>query len=100
MPSVQCPIPDCDYATPDLDPAVVAALITAHATVHTQTAQHTNSSKTEKVRRPTITLGGTAEDWAYFQTRWTEYKQATNLQIKPTSQQMTQQISPKPPQLS
>ena len=79
MPSVQCPVPGCDYVTPDLDPAVVAALITTHATVHTHTAQNTNSSKTEKVRRPTITLSGTAEDWAYFQTRWTEYKQATKI---------------------
>ena len=80
MPSVQCPVPGCEYATADLDPAVVAALLTTHATVHTHTAQHNNSgSKTERVRRPIVSLSGTAEEWAYFQTRWTEYKQATKI---------------------
>ena len=79
MPIVQCPFPSCDYATPDLDASVVAALLTTHALVHSQASQQTNSSKTEKVRRPTISLSGTAEDWAYFLTRWTEYKQATKV---------------------
>ena len=80
MPIVQCPFPSCDYATPDLDASVVAALLTTHALVHSQASQQTNSSKTEKVRRPTISLSGTAEDWAYFLTRWTEYKQATKVE--------------------
>ena len=81
MPSVQCPIPGCEYATPDLDPAVVAALLTTHAITHNQAAPQTatNPSKSEKVRRLTVSLGGTAEDWAYFLTRWKEYKQATKI---------------------
>jgi hypothetical protein len=35
MPAVQCSIPGCDYVTDDLDPAIVAALITAHSTTQT-----------------------------------------------------------------
>ena len=34
MPSVKCPIPGCTYATGNLDPVVVAALLNAHSVVH------------------------------------------------------------------
>ena len=34
----------------------------------------------EKVRRSTISLSGTNEDWFYFLSRWEDYKVATKLQ--------------------
>ena len=34
MPVVHCPVPDCEYETADLDAVVIAALLTAHAIVH------------------------------------------------------------------
>ena len=34
----------------------------------------------EKVKRPTISLSGTSEDWSYFLSRWEDYKAATKLQ--------------------
>jgi len=77
MPAVRCPIPDCTYITDDLDPAIVAALITAHSAVHTSVPAAT--AKVEKVKRPTVTAAGTSEDWAYFLSRWTEYVTATKL---------------------
>ena len=36
--------------------------------------------KTEKVKRPTIALAGTSEDWGYFVSRWTDCKKATQLE--------------------
>ena len=80
MPAVQCPIAGCDYVTPNLDASIVAALITAHATAHAPAApQHAAATKVEKVRRPTIAIGGSTEDWQYFTTRWKEYVSATKL---------------------
>ena len=84
MPAVSCPYPNCEYVTDDLDATIVAALINAHSLAH---AQHTNGQnqtakvtvKAEKVRRPTISVGGSSEDWAYFINRWTDYVIATGI---------------------
>ena len=78
MPAVRCPIPGCEYTTPDLDPAIVAALLTTHGSSHTQ-AQPTTAAAVEKVRRPVISAAGTTEDWSYFETRWSDYTKATKI---------------------
>lgn len=75
MPEVACPIPGCDYKTPDVADAVVAALITAHTVTHTMGP----AAKVEKVRRPVITTADTSEAWAYFQSRWNDYVSATKI---------------------
>ena len=49
MPQVKCPIPGCDYETPDLDAVIVAALITTHATTHPTTSDI--QARIEKVKR-------------------------------------------------
>ena len=79
MPTVQCPFPNCPYVTPDLDPSVVAALLTTHAMVHSQAPQARSTTKPKEYERPTITLGGSTEDWAYFLTRWKEYCDGTKI---------------------
>lgn len=83
MPAITCPAQGCDHTfRDDLDATVLNTLITLHArTSHPQaTAQaHTPSAKMEKVRRPIISTSGTSEDWAYFLSRWQEYKLATHL---------------------
>ncbi len=82
MPEVQCPFPGCDYKTADLDAPIVAALITAHSAVHPAAmaaAPIGTIAKVERVRRPTITAAGTSEDWAYFQSRWKDYVDATKV---------------------
>ena len=60
MPVVRCPIEDCKYQTPDVDPMVVAALITTHATVHASSHLATPMAKAEKVKRPVYHL---PEQW-------------------------------------
>ncbi|CAC5402327.1 unnamed protein product [Mytilus coruscus] len=52
MPSVQCPIPGCDYVTDELDTAFVATLITAHSTPHAPGLVAV--VEVEKVIRPVI----------------------------------------------
>ena len=77
MPAVKCPIEGCSYETPDVGDAIVAALITAHCTIHASTTSATPT--VEKVKRPTITSAGTSEEWSYFLTRWNEYANATKI---------------------
>ena len=76
MTKIQCPIANYTYETPDHSDAIVAALLTAHATCHNNQA---SISKNAKMKRPSITNGGTSEDWKYFTTRWNEYVQATRI---------------------
>ena len=76
MESIECLVPDCTYATPaNTDAIVVAALLNAHATTHSRDT----SAKVEKVKRPTISTAGSSEEWAYFKTRWDDYKTATKV---------------------
>ena len=79
MPIVDCPIPGCEYATPDVDPIIVAALITAHATTHATPSTSGPAARVDKVKRPTISLAGTTEDWKYFLSRWDDYVAATRI---------------------
>lgn len=81
MPSIQCPIPGCEYETDDLDGVLVAALLTTHAMVHAA-APASGSAKTEKVKRPTISSAGSSEDWTYFKSRWNDYVEATKVKGK------------------
>ena len=78
MPEVPCPIPDCEYKTPDVDATVVVELIKAHSAIHPAVAAAV--AKVERVRRPTVTAAGTTEDWAYFQSRWNDYVAATKIE--------------------
>ena len=43
----------------------------------THMSTHAAAGKVEKMERPTISAAGSSEDWAYFQSRWTEYVDAT-----------------------
>ena len=60
MPEVPCPIPGCEYKTPDVDATVVVELIKAHSAIHPGAAAAV--AKVERVRRPTVTAAGTTED--------------------------------------
>ena len=82
MPVIQCPVPNCDFQTDDLDAVVVAALLTAHTTVHTVVPNIQNVAKVEKVKRPTISSAGSSEDWTYFISRWKEYVEETKVSGK------------------
>ena len=67
----------CSYNTPaNTDVAVVAALMNAHTTTHNST---NTAAKVEKVRRPIISTAGSSKEWAYFETRWDDYKTATRV---------------------
>ncbi len=79
MPVVNCPIDGCEYATPDVEAILAAALLTTHASIHNAGATNTATAKVENVKRPTISSAGTSEDWSYFTSRWNDYVAATKV---------------------
>ena len=75
MPEVKCPVTGCKYKTEDVSDALVGTLLGIHVqTAHKDTVASTSGSiptaKLEHIKRPTISKGGTLEDWVYFKSRW------------------------------
>ena len=76
MPAIACPITGCTYTTPAEHPIEVAVtLLNLHGKDHDSNP----TSRADKVKRPVISSSGTTEEWDYFESRWTEYKRATNI---------------------
>ena len=82
MAPIQCTAPECATTFDEtLNPQVLLALIRIHdKTVHQLAAAAQTNPKPEKVKRPTIALAGTSEEFLYFKQRWNGYKNATKLQ--------------------
>ena len=82
MPTVPCShAPGCSYVT-DSEATIGEAIVLLQMhekAKHEQQTVSNSSAKADKVRRPTITGGGSSEDWQYFVTRWEEYAAATKL---------------------
>ena len=77
---------------PSTSLTIAAVLLSVHSTgMHittgpitstTQPQTPTKTARVEKVRRPTVTGGGSSEDWAYFLTHWKDYVEATKIEDK------------------
>ena len=76
MPTIACPVTGCTYTTEDVDANLALALLSLHAVDHNSPAA---AAKVEKVKRPTVSSAGTSEDWTYFQSRWMDYTEATEV---------------------
>ena len=89
MSTITCPVPGC-HETWDatLPEAVLTRLMDGHAAhVHPITPTvpcAMPTAQAEKVRRPSIAPGITAEDFNYFLLRWSDYKIATQLKQSDT----------------
>ena len=76
MPAIACPITGCTYTTPaEHSIEVAVTLLNLHGKDHDSNP----TSRADKVKRPVISSSGTTEEWDYFESRWTEYKRATNI---------------------
>ena len=76
MVKIECPVPQCTFATPEESSENVAcALLTTHTYgVHMQ-QQHTpapggNPVRGPKLERPKVDLGVSKEEWNMFTRRW------------------------------
>ena len=81
MPIISCPVAGCTYKTDDVDAAIIVELLKLHSASHVQQTPATTApnSSLEKIKRPTVSAGGTSEEWAYFKTRSNEYKESTKV---------------------
>ena len=79
---MKCPIVGCEFETAEAeDGAIIAALLNLHASSHAASthAATAQATQAEKLKRPTISSAGSSEEWAYFETRWDEYRRGTKL---------------------
>ena len=93
MPTINCPIPDCEYVTEDVDPAIAAVLLTIHNNIHMSaagSAPATNYARAPKIARPSISKGSTEELWNAFIARWNMFKSSLNLNDEEATQQLFQ----------
>ena len=91
MPIYDCPFPSCGYQTADVSDALAATLLQIHASgthVSSSVIPSTTAAKVDKIRRPTVSIAGTSEDWSYFLTRWEDYKDATKITGKDIAVQL------------
>ena len=82
---IECPAPNCDVKWSSTTPQTILLKLleiherTAHPTTTPATTSTTTGARVEKVKRPIISAAGTSEEWSYFVSRWTDYKNATRL---------------------
>ena len=79
MAPYQCFYDECEFKTADLSDETI---MNQHLYTHMQikhgyiqgSPQNQQPEKTEKLKKPTINMGCTLEDWAFFMSEWVDYK--------------------------
>ena len=83
MAGTRCQVNGCPYVVPeDTVPMMAPVVYQAHLLNHGQGGKP-RTEKPEKLRRPTISLGGTRETWERFKTRWREFSHMYELEGTP-----------------
>ena len=82
--TLDCEWSDCEWVSKEASVETCLKLLEIHVRANhppqTQSQPNQPSVKPEKAKRPEIASEMSDEDWAYFVSRWTEYKRATKLQ--------------------
>ena len=95
-----CPIAECPFQTPDVDPAGAAANLTIHGYTHMHRpapvtpAPATAASKGPKLERPRVHLNCSPEDWNAFTRRWQTYKSGSGITDTTATGQLLECTSP------
>ena len=76
MPAIQCHIPNCTFATPDVDNAVAAVMLGHHLTsAHPAPAPR----KTPVIPQPKLTGNIYEDQWDCFAREWAVYKETVSI---------------------
>ena len=76
MMEIQCPAPDCQYKTPEMEAQLAMQLLMLHnANVHE--SANRQGCKPEAMKRPLATLDMTGTAWRDFKSQWQRYKRST-----------------------
>ena len=80
MQNIPCLRPGCEFTTGELEKDVALYQASLHEKLHDEDNKKLSNissnqpERTEKFKKPTVTLGCTPEDWCYFEARWDDYK--------------------------
>ena len=75
---IQCPYPDCTFEVgEDVPDDCKNTLLQLHLQHHQ--SKNAYPTQVEKIKRPSLSVENTTEDWNYFVSRWENYKRATGL---------------------
>ena len=88
---LRCPVPSCEYATPDVETVAASALMIVHATTHQQppTPHVTTATRhAPKLERPKLKLNASSEEWNMFLRRWSTYKNGSHITDDVASSQL------------
>ena len=82
--SMPCSYPGCTFETGLMSEKMIEVSMNNHTTAHSnppkqQDVDAYQSSKSEKVKRPSISMGCILEDYAYFSSRWTRFKKLSKI---------------------
>ena len=79
MAEILCPFPECNFTVgEDVPSDCKSTVLQLHLAYH-QSTRDSTAAQPEKLKRPSISVGSSTEDWSYFQSRWNTYKSATRL---------------------
>ena len=77
---IECPRNDCEYVTGDVADCIAAALLGAHATIHTGNGGgNNNNARPPPMERPKLTANCPKAEWEVFVAKWRSFKAATNV---------------------
>ena len=82
--NIDCPIAGCNFSTGEKLTEVALALFTVHGHSHVPVATPTGV-QTDKIKKPSFTLGCTSEKWEYLMARWSTYKKLTKITAHPSA---------------
>ena len=76
VPTLNCPIDQCPFATPDIDMAGTVAILTIHGSVHQNAPQQpvAHVARAPRLVRPGIKMNATSEEWNAFHRWWETYR--------------------------
>ena len=80
MPSISCPVEDCEWKSDDLGGAF-AAVIVQQLQMHDKSTHSTPPAENHKLKLdlPEIGVGANPEEWSAFTRQWSMYKTGTGI---------------------
>lgn len=90
MPVIHCPLEGCAFATQDVDASIAASLLIIHNNVHINENARSTKQRPPKIDRPRIGKESSEEVWNMFVTKWTMFKESTQLSDEETLRQLFQ----------
>lgn len=91
MTVIECPFPECDFATGDTSEAISLAVFNAHTLIHSNVAPAPAAAvraRGPKLDRPRIECGVSTEKWNAFVRRWETFRAGSDIDAASATRQL------------